>query len=373
MKKLFLLLLALLMVVSLFACGETPADTTTEPPESTPETTVPPETTSTPESSAEDLLFTAVNETVYVYGTGTLNIRESYSADSKKVGEMKEGEQVTRTGYNEEWSRILYKDGKICYASSKYLTTAAPMEFEDKSDTLYIGVDSQKIYLKPSVNADALPDYLGYGAEVTRTGVSKTADESGKSWSKLLYNGTVCYVPSDVLIAKTNLATGVTFTPVNEKVRVTAEVSLSLREDTSLTSLVITTAANGAELIRTGIATAPDADGITWSRILYEGKVCYASSSWLSNEKLAADGMSFKEVKETVYVTAETSLNLRADATLDSSIVAQPAHGVALERTGIMETEIDGVIWSRIVYNGRVCYASSAYLSTTAPTPPAAE
>ena len=63
---------------------------------------------------------------------------------------MKEGEQVTRTGYTEEWSRIS-DYGKTYYASSKYLTTTPPLEFDDKSDTLYVGVDSLKLYLKASL------------------------------------------------------------------------------------------------------------------------------------------------------------------------------------------------------------------------------
>ncbi len=374
MKKILLLALAILLVVSLVACGNTPKDTTSTPDTSTDPIDTSTSTTAPDDSTSEDEivddLFIPVNETVYVYGTNALNIRESYSTDSKKVGEMKEGEQVTRTGYNEEWSRILYKDGKTYYASSKYLTTAAPMEFEDKSDTLYIGVDSQKMFLKPSLNADAPLD-LGYGTEVTRTGVSKTADEAGKFWSRVNHNGTVYYVPSENLIAKTDIGATLTFSDVNETVRVTAEVSLTLREDTSLAALVVTTVPNGTELVRTGIATAADADGVVWSRILYNGKVCYASSTWLTNEKKVADSMTFTELKETVYVTAETSLSIRDDASLDSTVVAYVTKGIVLERTGITAVaDADGIIWSRVVYNGRVCYASSAYLSTTAPETP---
>ncbi len=386
MKKFILLALALILAVSFVACSDggketkvtvpdvtttLPNDTSTAPADSTD----PVDSTSTP--SAENEMFLAVNEIVYVYGTTALNVRESYSTQSKKIGEMKEGEQVTRTGIATTadaegiiWSRILYKDGKTYYASSAYLTTAAPMAFADKSDTVFAGADPLKLYLKPSLNADSPLD-LAYGTEVALTGVSTTADEAGKYWSRLLVNGTVYYVPSEQLIAKTDFGSTLTFTSVNETVRVTAEESLKLREDASLTSLVVTTASNGAELIRTGIATAADADGIVWSRILYEGKVCYASSAFLTNEKKIADSMTFSDVKETVYVTAETSLSIRDDASLDSTIIAYVTHGTALERTGIEITPASsGILWSRVVYNGRVCYASSAYLSTT---PPAAE
>ncbi len=385
MKKILLLALALLMVVSFASCNKPPkgtessnipetsaepTDTSTQPAD----TTDPDQSSSTP--SAEDEMFVKVNETVYVYGTTALNIRESYSTQSKKVGEMKEGEQVTRTGIAATadaegiiWSRILYKDGKTYYASSAYLTTAAPMTFTDKSATMYAGADPLKLYLKPSLNADCPLD-LGYGTEVSLTGVSQNADEAGKYWSRLLVNGTVYYVPSENLIEKTDVGATLTFNSVNETVRITAD-SLKLREDASLNSLVITTVVNGTELTRTGIATTTDADGIVWSRVVYNGRVCYASSTWLTNEKKVADSLTFTEVKETVYVTAETSLSIRDDASLDSTIIAYVTHGTALERTGIEITPASsGILWSRVIYNGRVCYASSAYLSTT---PPAAE
>ena len=373
MKRFFLLTLALVMAISLCACGGDPADTT-DTPDTTdpiitdpPITTDPPVTTDPPETTPDGDAFIDVNEVVYVYGTGTLNIRAEASTESEKMGEMREGEQVTRTGYTEEWSRISYY-GKTYYASSKYLTTTPPLEYEDKSDTLYVGVDSLKLYVKASLNADWNID-LGYGATVTRTGVSKTQDADGKEWSRINYNGATYFVPSTSLIAQTDIAATLTFTEVQETVRVIADQSIKLRDDTSTASLIVAWLQSGDQLERTGIATAPDADNIVWSRVVYNGKVCYASSSLLSNQPLTADSIEFTDVTETVYVTAD-SLAIRSDASLTASIIDYVVKDTKLDRTGIATApDADEITWSRVIYNGKVCYAGSGYLTTTEPAP----
>lgn len=374
MKRFFLLTLALLLAFTLFACGDKPADTSdvptttdTTPPETTEPETTEPETTEPPETTPEGDAFVPVNEVVYVYGTNTLNVRAAASTDSEKMGEMKEGEQVTRTGYTEEWSRISYY-GKTYYASSKYLTTTPPLEYEDKSDTLYVGVDSLKLYLKASLNADWTID-LGYGTPVNRTGVSKAKDADGREWSRINYNGAVYYVPSESLISDSNVADTMEFTQVGEQVYVIAEQSLAIRTDATTSSLIAGYAKNGDVLLRTGIATKPDAEGIVWSRISYKGEVCYVSSALLSNEPKVSDSITFTDVTDTVYVTAESSLSIRSDASLSSAVVDYAGKDTKLERTGIATApDADGITWSRILYNGRVCYVSSAYVTTTAPT-----
>ena len=64
---------------------------------------------------------------------------------------------------------------------------------------------------------------------------------------------------------------------------------------------------------------------------------------------------------ETVYVKA-TTLNLRVSPAPGAEAVAAPANGTALKRTG------DNGTWSRVEYEGKTCYAASAYLTTEKPT-----
>ena len=302
MRKFFVLTLALLMILALAACKSTTDEPETEPVE-TPavsdsdvdtEEITPPEsddTTDTDETDAtaetdepEGLAFIDVNETVYIYGTNMLNVRKEPSADSEKMGEMKEGEQVTRVGYNTKWSKISYY-GNIYYASSDYLTTHAPLEFEDKTDSVYIiAEDTLNLRAKPSANSDIIA-YLPYGTALDRTGIATTEDEFGTVWSRLLYNGQVCYANTTHLSteAPTN-----DFTAVDETVYAVSSVndkiveSLNLRAKPSLDGNIVKAIPAGTQLQRIGIAVEADSDGIVWSKVIYNGITCYASSNYLT-------------------------------------------------------------------------------------------
>ncbi len=69
---------------------------------------------------------------------------------------------------------------------------------------------------------------------------------------------------------------------------------------------------------------------------------------------------SMEAKDETVYVKA-TTLNLRVSPAPGAEVVAAPANGTALKRTG------DNGTWSQVEYNGKTCYAASAYLTTEKP------
>ena len=252
------------------------------------DTTVEPEETEEPKG----LEFTEVNETVYVYGTDVLNVRKEASADSEKMGEMKEGEQVTRIGYNEKWSKISYY-GATYYASSNYLTTHAPIEFDDKTDTVYIVAEGTlNLRKKPAPNSDVVA-YLPYGTKLDRTGIATVEDEFGTLWSRLLYNGEVCYASTGYLSEEAPaVMTEDDFTVVNEYVYVIdVEVGLYLRSlpTRSSESKVVHTASAGTKLLRVGVAKEADDEGIVWSKVVYNNVTCYASSSYLTTEAPAVD------------------------------------------------------------------------------------
>ena len=159
MKKALIYALALALALSLTSCGQPKAeqptdpapstsapepiatpepikDTTPEPePEQTPAAPVETEDTQLPEETESQVeqvqLFTDCNETVYA--TGTVNIRASYTANSKKLGSLNKGDSVTRTGTAiagteaEGWSRIQLSDGTTAYISNQYLSTTKPV------------------------------------------------------------------------------------------------------------------------------------------------------------------------------------------------------------------------------------------------------
>lgn len=387
MKKLLLISLVLIMVLSLVACkgngDTTDSDTKTEPPQSTdsqgtetapstsdtPTDTEPPATDTTPAVTTpsttapdpSDTAFLDVRETVYVWGTSALNIRESYSTDSKIVGEMKEGESVTRTGYNEKWSRISYY-GKTCYASSAYLTTAAPLEYTSKTEKVYVTAEQLNLRAKASPNAEIVIS-LKKGDEIERTGVSKTKDENGNEWSRLLFNGVVCYANSAFLSTTPTASQTLTFEDKNDTVYIVVENTLNLRNDASQSATIVAVLGYGEKLTRTGLATTKDDDGILWSRVVYQDKVCYVSTAFLSTTPT----VSFTEANEKVYVIAD-SLYMRSIPSLEGSKPRALPKGTELTCIGkATAADADNITWYKVVYDNVTYYASAAYLSATKP------
>ena len=112
---------------------------------SVPTTPAPTVATTTPENSASSAdsekkepevvnpTFKDVNETVYA--VQNCNVRSSCSSEisSNKIGGLKEGQEVTRTGVASGWSRILY-NGKTAYVAARLLTTEKPEEKEEQKE-----------------------------------------------------------------------------------------------------------------------------------------------------------------------------------------------------------------------------------------------
>ncbi len=76
---------------------------------------------------SEEPEFTTTNETVYA--TGTVNVRESYSQSSNRLGQLKQGDSIKRIGISTTigWSKVEY-NGKVAYIISSSLTTTRPQE-----------------------------------------------------------------------------------------------------------------------------------------------------------------------------------------------------------------------------------------------------
>ncbi len=95
---------------------------TTESEATTGETEV---TTVIEEVTTEKVTYTFedVNETVYA--VTDVNIRASHSTDSDVLAVLHTGNSVVRTGYTQDWSRVIYNDSE-CFIASAYLTTEVP-------------------------------------------------------------------------------------------------------------------------------------------------------------------------------------------------------------------------------------------------------
>lgn len=141
----------------------------------------------------------------------------------------------------------------------------------------------------------------------------------------------------------------VTFSDVSETVYTTERCNV--RKSYSTSSEKITTLSKGATVKRTGVSSSG------WSRVEYNGAVCYISSQYLTTTKPVEEQVNFNDVEEKVY--AKQNCNLRKSWSTDSDKVGYLTEGEEVTRTGIADNG-----WSRINYNGQVVYVASRLLST---------
>ena len=148
------------------------------------------------------------------------------------------------------------------------------------------------------------------------------------------------------------------YTEITEQV--TAKEVVNLRRGPSTKYDIVGTLRSGEFLTRTGIGK----DG--WSKLLYNGEIVYAISSYLSTEvievpkKDIVGGAEFTPCNDRV--TAKSEVNLRKEPTTNSESVGKLLSGTFLPRTA---TGSNG--WSRLDFNGQTVYAVTSYLTTIAP------
>lgn len=239
--------------------------------------------------------FREVNETVTAKEETNLRDKPGQDADSNVLYTLKNGEIATRTGISDSgWSRVVL-NGNTYYAVSNYLTTdlnyTVPTQPEDEDgiETEFRSVN-EPVTAKEKVNLRTIPSVTDGESEIigqllngdiaTRIGVSDNG------WSKLEWNGNICYAVSSYL---TTDVTGTetesdgdgvidtVFTDVSESV--TAKDVVNLRTMPSVTdpnSEIVTQLKNGEVINRTGINT-----DVGWSRVEYNGQVLYCVSSYL--------------------------------------------------------------------------------------------
>lgn len=141
----------------------------------------------------------SANEKVYVIAE--VNVRDAASFQSKVIGKLKGGDEVTRTGIGDDkWDRIDY-NGKVGYVAKNYITNESP---ETANGTTFEEVN-QTVKATSNVNVRRGPgvDYqiiarLKNGEEVKRTGIGSNG------WSRITYDGQKCYVANNYLKVVTN-------------------------------------------------------------------------------------------------------------------------------------------------------------------------
>ncbi len=155
-------------------------------------------TTENPTTETKGVKVTAVDETVYVV-CDVANVRESWSADSKALGQLSYGTKVKRTGICDNgWSRIIFNN-KDAYINSDLISKTDPKKTETVtvykvSGRAWATVDCE---VRESHTADSKSlGKLIKGSEIEITGVTDN------NWSRVNFNGKVGYVNNDMLTSQ---------------------------------------------------------------------------------------------------------------------------------------------------------------------------
>lgn len=154
------------------------------------------------------------------------------------------------------------------------------------------------------------------------------------------------------------------FTQVSEQVTARNETNMRDIPSQGDDSVVLFTLKNGEVAQRIAISS----NG--WSKILYEGNIYYAVSSFLTTDlgytppsdktSVNEDGIQTQFVAVNDLVTAKEVVNLRKMPSVDNAdaiVLAQLKAGDTATRVGISENG-----WSKLTYQGMTCYAVSSYL-----------
>ena len=172
-----------------------------------------------PETPAEPT-FKSANETVYA--TGDINIRKSYSADSNKIGSLKKGESVTRTGIGDNgWSKVTY-NGSTGYIKTSLLTTEEPAKSSDKAlKTLEITPEG----LDPEFDPETTTYTLTVGPDVEKLDIKAAPNDEN---AKVEITGNDALQPGDNVVKITVTAQDETTRIYNINVKKQETVELGL-------------------------------------------------------------------------------------------------------------------------------------------------
>lgn len=257
-----------------------------------------PKNTEPPEPALPDPEAMMTFEEVWEHVTAKdeVNLRDIPSQDrmATVMTTLVNGEIAMRTGISSSgWSRLVY-EGVTYYAVSSYLTTDLDGTGEDEpiidhdGDGIATEFDAadDTVTAKDVVNLRSIPSVTDEEAKVLgqlkkgdtahRTGIS------GNGWSRLEWNGTVCYAVTnylEVVGATEQEEAGIQTEFRDADDYVTAKEAVNLRTLPSVTdpeSKVVHQLKKGETVHRTGVNS-----DVGWSRVVWEGQVLYCVTSYL--------------------------------------------------------------------------------------------
>ena len=207
---------------------ETPQVTPAATPEAPAQPTEAPVATEIPNANSagnalaegNSMTFGDVNETVTAKDVTNLRSTPYTGDEGNVVGQLKNGETLTRTGRNDTtgWSRLEY-NGQTVYAVSAYLTVDLAYKTPEKptypnrvstQDGRVIVFTDCDDYITPKdlINLRTEPS-TSEGESTVRTQVRngtnlhRTGYSEGSGWSRVEYNGEILYAVTNYVISGT--------------------------------------------------------------------------------------------------------------------------------------------------------------------------
>ena len=275
-----------------------------------------------------------------------VNFRSGAGTNYSIIATLSKGTVVDVISEKSGWTQVKY-NGKVGYISSTYLDNinSGSNSNSSQSITKEVNTNSLNVRSGPSTNHSILGK-LNKGVKVP-----VISENSG--WSKITYNGKDAYVSSQYLSSvgansDSSSSNKPSDTESNKKTKVVNTSSLNVRSGPGTNYSKIGTLTKG-----TKVSVISENNG--WSKITYNGKDAYVSSSYLDNVDVnnpiqPEDKVETKEVNTS-------SLNVRSGPGTNYSKIGTLAKGSKVD----VLSESNG--WSKINYNGKEGYVSSQYLS----------
>ena len=296
-----------------------------------------------------------------VTNASVLNVRESPSTSGRIVHKLNRNQVV---GIYEElngWYKIDYIDGvkkKYGYVSKDYISiiNENPEDEETNGD---IEIE------KPSVSANkkgivkvnsALNMRSGPGSNYGVIGTLCNNDEveiikEVDGWYEIKFNGKSGYVSSQYIKVVDNESNEEKpSVSLNKQGVVKVNSALNMRSGPGSNYGVIGTLRNNdkVEIIK-------EVDG--WYEIKFNGKVGYASKSYITLVNEGSNNGNESEIKEGTVYGVSTNLNVRTGPGSNYGVIGTLRNNDKVE----IIKEVDG--WYEIKFNGKVGYASKSYIT----------
>ncbi|MFR6552909.1 MAG: SH3 domain-containing protein [Paraclostridium sordellii] len=209
-----------------------------------------------------------VGTKIKVVAATSLNVRSGPSTSNSIIGSLKNNEKVEVISESNGWSKLKY-NGKEGYVSSTYLKDSnegGAVTPPEQTKTKVVTATSLNVRSGPSTGHGII------GSLKNNEKVEVISESNG--WSKIKYNGKEGYVSSTYL--KDSNEGGAVTPPEQTKTKVVTATSLNVRSGPSTGHGIIGSLKNNEK-----VEVISESNG--WSKIKYNGKEGYVSSTYLSD------------------------------------------------------------------------------------------